>query len=354
MSWTLYITNLINIKTHTFDTVSHKILNEKLHNIGMTRNTSQWFGSYLSNRKQRVRVNDMLSEYLPVKYGVPQGSILGPTLFSIYINDIIEIVKDSSLTLYADDTVLYNTDHVGLQQDLDRISRWCENNLLTINTKKSQYLRTSIITKSTANENPTQIIINNKPLKLVEQYNYLGVVLETELTFLKHREKVKNVVQSKLNFFRSIRCFLTIPAALMIYKATILPLMEYADFIYDQGIKYVNESLQKLQNQGLSTVYNQHIMHYTNRDSMTTLHRNSKLFRLDHRRYMHCMQFAYSLSKNESLLDDRDIGTRRHDGVLFIIPRYSHYKYPQNPNFKVMKLWNRLPTKISRCLQVSN
>ena len=76
----------------------------------------------------------------------------------------------------------------------------------------------------------------------------------------------------------------------------------------------------------------------------------SQLFNLDH-----CIQaisisklypFAFSLSKNESLLDNRDIGTRRHDGVLFIIPRYSHYKYPQNPNFKVMKLWNRLPTKI--------
>ena len=146
----------------------------------------------------------------------------------------------------------------------------------------------------------------------------------------------------KICFFKKIRQFINEEAALSIYKSTILPIIEYADFVYDYNIKYINNKLQQIQNQGLYTVFNQHFLPLLQRDSTETLHRQAKLYRLYHRRRLHLLSFAFGLSKNENLLDDRDIHTRRHDGKLFVIPKINHYKYIQNPTFRSYTCWNEL------------
>ena len=144
----------------------------------------------------------------------------------------------------------------------------------------------------------------------------------------------------KLTFFRQIRKYINVNAAKTIYKSTILPIIEYADFIYDYNIQYVGKMLQKLQNQGLYTVYNQHFLHYAERDSTETLHREANLFRLQHRRKIHLL--AFSLTKQTGLLDNREIQTRRHDARLFIIPKLDHYKCYQDPTYRAKCTWNSL------------
>ena len=134
---------------------------------------------------------------------------------------------------------------------------------------------------------------------------------------------------------------------MLIYKCTILPVLEYADFIQDQGIAYVNKAIQKLQNLGLLIVHNQHILPYDQRDSSETLHRNCNLFRLVHRRRLHLLHFAYRLKDNVLLLDGRDIPTRRRAGILFNIVKSNHYKFPKNPYYRCMIEWNNLTVEIS-------
>ena len=124
-------------------------------------------------------------------------------------------------------------------------------------------------------------------------------------------------------------------------------MIEYADFIQGQGIIYINKAIQKLQNVGLLIAHNQHIVPYDRRDSSDTLHRNSTLSRLIHRRRLHLLQFAFNLKDNFNLLDVRDIPTRRHIGVLFTVQKSNHYKYPKNPYYRCMLEWNNLTLETS-------
>ena len=126
-----------------FDTVSQSKLLYKLKLMGLDLLTLQWFESYLTNRQQCVKINNSTSNLLPILYGVPQGSILGPILFSIYINEIANIV-DCGIVLYADDTVIYHHDRSALQKNLNKIAKWCNDNVLTINAKKSHWMKLRI------------------------------------------------------------------------------------------------------------------------------------------------------------------------------------------------------------------
>ena len=123
--------------------------------------------------------------------------------------------------------------------------------------------------------------------------------------------------------------------------------MEYADYVHDQGINYINKALQKLQNQGLLIAHNQHILPYDQRDSSETLHRNSRLVRLVHRRRLHLLQFAFQLKNDMTLLDTRNIPTRRRAGIVFRISRSNHYKFPKNPYYRCMIEWNDLTVDMS-------
>ena len=129
-----------------FDTVDHAILLCKLKSVGLDDNSLNWFESYLSSRQQVTSIDNTLSSSLPVSVGVPQGSILGPLLFIIYINDMPNIFKHSKILLYADDTLLYYSSksacdiEKNVNEDLNLISQWLDQNLLTLNCKKSKFV----------------------------------------------------------------------------------------------------------------------------------------------------------------------------------------------------------------------
>ena len=326
-----------------FDTVSHEILINKLGGLGLDTLTVDWFQSYLEHRQQYVKFNNCTSTVKNVEYGVPQGSILGPILFVLYINDLAALLSNKNVILYADDMVLYSSNHISLQNMLDKTSEWCENNLLTINCKKSQWMQTTIVHKL---GQKIDFHLNTRTLEEVREYKYLGLLLDNDLNFKSLRENLYRRVNLKISFFKKIRVYIDVNTAINIYKSTILPIIEYADFVYDHEVKYINKKIQCLQNHGLRVVFNQYILHYSDRMSTESLHLNVKLYRLYHRRTLHLLGYAYNLTKNETLIDKRDIQTRQHAGKMFLIPKAEHYRYSHNPVYRAMLEWNLQPVGI--------
>ncbi len=141
------ITGAVSIDLRkAFDTVDHTILLEKLRAISFTSSVLDWFCSYLSNRTQVTMINNSISDPEPVTVGVPQGSILGPLLFLIYINDLPECLTQCKSILHADDTLLYySADSISelqskLNSDLQSLSSYLNSNLLTLNHEKSKFI----------------------------------------------------------------------------------------------------------------------------------------------------------------------------------------------------------------------
>ena len=165
-----------------FDTADHNLLLYKLKSVGLSEDTVNWFQTYLTNRKQRTSVGDTLSVAAPLTVGVPQGSILGPLLFLIYVNDLPSCQLASEIVLYADDTVIYylSTDLFDLESklnsDLATVSNWFSSNLLTLNDSKCNF---GILGNS-----PKLKLVNDVSLKVTftaierfDSFKYVGEVI---------------------------------------------------------------------------------------------------------------------------------------------------------------------------------
>ena len=181
-----------------FDTVDHGILLQKLDHAGVRGMELEWFTSYLAGRSQVVQVDDGVSEKLEIGYGVPQGSILGPLLFSLYINDVTEVIERSKVTLYADDTAIYYRSHCidtirdALNSDLLSVSDWLKMNKLTLNVKKTKCMLfgTPHYLKDAESLN---IKLDSDHIEQVDNFKYLGIIMDNELKFDLHTKTLANV-----------------------------------------------------------------------------------------------------------------------------------------------------------------
>ena len=174
-----------------FDSVPHLPLLEKLENLHFNRSILEWVTDYLTGRFQNVVVNGKSPRLAPVISGVPQGSVLGPLLFLIYINDLSEIslCQGAKIPLYADDVLLYRTisspdDFVKLQEDINKVGNWSSTNFLTLNRAKCKFM--TISRRRTVSTPPTSLLLDGHPLDKVETFKYLGVLLSHDLSWGEH------------------------------------------------------------------------------------------------------------------------------------------------------------------------
>ena len=191
-----------------FEILNHGLLLNKLPNLGLESSAIIWFSSYLTERYQRVRYEDFISEMLPLKHGVPQGSILGPVLFTIYINDVISTISHSQVTVYVDDCQLYfkfslsdfASAVTAVNSDLKSISNWCVQSSLLINPDKTKLVVVSLkqLTKKLP---PISLTLLGKTITPVPVAKDLGVFIDQCLTYNVHVTKTASEFRCK-NYFR--------------------------------------------------------------------------------------------------------------------------------------------------------
>ncbi len=215
-----------------FDTVNHSILLTKLHHYGVKGVAHTWFASYLSGRHQHVRVNGQTSTNLPVSCGVPQGSILGPLLFLLYINDICHSSKLLHFILFADDSALFSSDNNilnllnNVNKELKLVADWLSANKLTINTSKTHYIIFNRYKKFTYPLIPVKI--NNEILTEVTETKFLGVIVEKHLLWHKHINSIKAKVAKQCGIMYLTRDSLDRHSLLLIYNSLVYPTLIYA------------------------------------------------------------------------------------------------------------------------------
>lgn len=221
-----------------FDTVSVPILLQKLASMGIRGITLEWFRSYLTNRRLCVKVGSLVSEQLPIKYGVPQGSILGPTLFIIYMNDIFNIPNlETDLICYADDTVILFHDESWdavkktAEKEMSKIALWLSKNLLTLNVKKTKYLtfcktrissppKTYKLSIHTCSPNETPLSdCNCPPTENVNMIKYLGVLVDKNLSFKDHISSLAGKIRKTIFIVKSLRKSAPKYVLTLVYKA---------------------------------------------------------------------------------------------------------------------------------------
>lgn len=194
-----------------FDRLSHQILISKLEGYGIRGVANQLFQSYLSGRTQCVAIEKYCSSYREIKSGVPQGSVLGPILFNIYVNDIAEIVSDTSIVLYADDTSLFVSDNDLddlLQRSrsiLSKLSSWSRDNALTINSSKSK----AILFKARGRQSylNEELLLDGAPIEIVTKYKVLGVTLSEDMNWTYHIEQIMKSLSSAAGALSRCRHF---------------------------------------------------------------------------------------------------------------------------------------------------
>ena len=228
-----------------FDTVPHLRLINKLEAYGIQGNMIKWIKHFLSDRKQRVKVNSEYSEYTPVISGIPQGSILGPVLFVIYINDLPEIIK-SSCKIFADDTKLYSSpkDKDILQADLLSLLKWSDKWQLKFNISKC-----GILHIGTNNPKFDYYMDNDMSIKLkeVSSEKDVGVTFSDNLKFDIHINNIVNKANQMVGIIKRSFTYLDKDMFLLLYKALVRPHLEYANVIWHPTFKRQSIMIEKVQ-----------------------------------------------------------------------------------------------------------
>ncbi len=202
-----------------FDTVNHKILLTKLCSLNFSSDALKWIESYLTDRSQHVRVQSFKSAALSLSTGLPQESNLGPLLFTLYINDLPSVCSDVSVQMYADDTVVYvhgsNVSQVAekITNSMVNITAWLKHSCLQLNTSKTVAM---FFTKYNTNFSvEPDVFVSGERLQIVSEYKYLGVLIDSKLSFKSHVKRVCNRIKFNLNNFRYIRHQMSTQAAKM-------------------------------------------------------------------------------------------------------------------------------------------
>ena len=246
-----------------FDTVNHDILLSKLENIGIRGVALDWFQSYLSNRYQQVLCNGSLSTLRLIKHGVPQGSILGPLLFLLFINDLPNASHLLHFLLFADDTNIF-VSHKSydklielMNQELIHVNNWFIANKLSLNVSKTNYILFSSHRKRVPLAKGT-VTINNLPIPQVSTTKFLGIYVDQFLTWKDHIAHISAKIAKNIGILSRVAYLLPTSIRLNLYYSIVHPYLNYCNIIWASNYPSRLKRLVILQNRAIRAITSCH------------------------------------------------------------------------------------------------
>lgn len=333
-----------------FDTINHSRLCKKLQrNFGFSPNAAQLVYSYLTERFQSVFNNGSFSSFASIKSGVPQGSILGPIFFALYINDLPNVSKYCKIHIYADDVQIYldcstiSNESISrcVNEDLSSIFEWSSRNMLSINIAKTYAL---FITSSPYHEELPLLTINGNRLNYADKATSLGFTIRSNFEWDGYILQQCGKIYSKLRTLRLTGHFLSSNIKLKLFKSLILPFFINCDFLLMQASSSTINKLKVALNSCVRYVFN--------------------LGRFDHVSHLQSVLIGCSLEnfvKLRCCILIKNIVTTEQPGYLFtkltpcrnfrsqkfILPRHHSTKYGNSFFVRGVTIWNSLPNDLT-------
>ena len=248
-----------------FDTINHDILLYKLNHYGIRGKALEWFRSYLSHRKQFVSLNGSNSNFHSIKCGVPQGSLLGPLLFILYINDFCRSSNVMSFILFADDTTLFYSHHDPIQlvniinSELQKLTQWIRANRLSLNLQKTKYMLFS----HTLSSLPSDIFFDNSPLEKVSNIKFLGVIIDDKLSWKFHLDKICRIISRNIGVINKLKNCLPNKSLLTLYSSLILPYLNYGLLAWGNACQTLLDKIILLQKRVIRIISHTHFLAHT-------------------------------------------------------------------------------------------
>lgn len=342
-----------------FDTISHVKLLQKLSEAGITGKAHEILTSYFKNRKQIVKIGQNQSSSSLITFGVPQGSILGPLLFLIYINNIQNIGLKADITLYADDTSLF---YFGVsleniiskaQNDLTLLNNWFLANLLTMNTAKTNFV--IYCAKNKRISDNIQLVINNENLNRKTNEKYLGLIMDHNLNWNLHINKIKNKLTSLTGTVRDISNCLPCKIKYLIYNTLIKPHIDYLIEIWGTASKTNLNAIQISQNKLIKSLFNYDYLTPTQK-----IYKDTKIMTINQTYQYYTCILIYKITNkliHTSLLSfdkkhqTQKMKLRNANHLVSRPPRTNYGK--KNIQYEGVKIYNKLPSEIKNAKSLS-
>ena len=353
--WTKFLDNRKQVDViyfdfkKAFDTVPHKRLVGKLHSYGIRGNILNWLENFLHKRKQRVMLDGQTSEWTDVTSGIPQGSVLGPILFLIYINDLPDIVQ-SFIKLFADDTKIYKPcdnelSSITLQNDIDRMTDWSKTWLLKFNEQKCKHLQLGQQQLNTEFKMKTDT--NNEiVIESTSSEKDLGIIIDNRLNFQEHIYTQISKANKILGLIRRTFQYLDKEMLVNLYKSLIRPHLEYGSNVWSVIWKKEATAIENVQRRATKLVKT--IAHLTYQQRLKVLGLPS----LEYRRLRNDMVETYKILTGVDKADKHQLFELENQGRTRGHPlkiRKKHCRINVRKfsfGLRVVSPWNHLPEEI--------
>jgi hypothetical protein len=347
-----------------FDSVPHSLLLHKLQSFGIHGNLLKWIRNYLTNRQQRVTCDGQNSSWLPVSSGVPQGSILGPILFIIYINDLPDILSPETLcAIFADDTKIYrkiqnNNDIQQLQTDIDNVAEWGTKWGLKFNTKKTVHLPISYSTTL-----DSDYAMEDAAIRQESTMDDLGITISTNLRWTTHINQIITKAHQRLGLIiRTLGYDAPKQAKQNAYVAMVRSVLEYGSSIWSPVDKDTLRKIEKIQRKATNFITNNPYITKPHYKTYKERLLETNLLPLSYRREISDLALLCKSMAHDSPLEIEDyiqFNTRREGARTRMVSQAQTFMIPksrtsQTGNFyptRVARLWNSLPLNLRETLR---